>query len=697
MLMTLNVCSNLKEGKFGPGDVAWCGALCNAIAAQVKNNDYTFVYTQCGFSAVTVFLMKFKDADTVGAVNELYLSWFDCINERMDDSFVQMILMPHMYPTMDEEVLLDRFFKIFKNKSLPESIHSKVIYPLSALAGKPVALKYVNEFLESGEKTIITALLQSVQLNPSHADALLNQIPTLIRLAKTASEDVSPVAAQTLQTLATKDPKSFQSLELLDSILDAIENPDHPNQYYAAVKPSQIAQVLTAVGNSDDDEVLQGVLSRSLARVTKAMSSNDVMVKMSAISLVMPLNRLSKEKPDLVKMYRPVIDSLLQNSKITNEVKEQLKLVVNELDGMTLENLGSMFSTTMKTLGIDPKDPFFDAVQALEGAEVKEFDVMLSYNWNHKSTVIRIRDSLIHRGLSVWMDLDQMSGNVYAKMAEAVLGSKVVVPCLTLAYEASGNCKRELGFAADNTRSGKKIVPVRLEMGPFTWSALITAGLLYTPIGDEELNDEARWETAMDGLEREIRAALEGVESGKGSKAHLDTGVVQKKKEGAAEIVPVEGEVEGGEYVVVETVPESVGGAGESSSVGAVTGAVAGVTATTAVAMVSLEAVTALDARVQALEDVTRGFGETIETSNSTVTARLDRLEELLVGLTARLDNLNSGSVAQGQREDVGSGVDERFRQLESVLEAQARTIEMQKKTIDSLMTFMGVRVREQN
>ncbi|KAI8846559.1 hypothetical protein BC829DRAFT_264225 [Chytridium lagenaria] len=87
-----------------------------------------------------------------------------------------------------------------------------------------------------------------------------------------------------------------------------------------------------------------------------------------------------------------------------------------------------------------------------------------------------------------------MAGNVYGKMADAVLGSSVVCPCLTAAYEASGNCKRELGFAADQTRFFKKIVPIRLEPGPFTWSALITAGLLYTEITQRQTG-RARWIT----------------------------------------------------------------------------------------------------------------------------------------------------------------------------------------------------------
>ncbi|KAJ3280701.1 hypothetical protein HK104_000461 [Borealophlyctis nickersoniae] len=127
-----------------------------------------------------------------------------------------------------------------------------------------------------------------------------------------------------------------------------------------------------------------------------------------------------------------------------------------------------------------------------------------------KSPTLRLYESLVKRGFSVWFDMEQMSGNVYGKMAEAVLGSSVIIPCLTAAYEVRRTHTSPLRILADQARAGKKIVPVRLEPGPFTWSAPITAGLLYTFTGEKEESDEGAWEAAMDGLAREVSAALEG-------------------------------------------------------------------------------------------------------------------------------------------------------------------------------------------
>ncbi|KAJ3044380.1 hypothetical protein HDV00_002272 [Rhizophlyctis rosea] len=232
------------------------------------------------------------------------------------------------------------------------------------------------------------------------------------------------------------------------------------------------------------------------------------------------ITRLSLSSPKiqqaLAKAYVPRLEVLTSDtSRASPAVKETTHQVLDELKGITLrsvqEQIGKV-GAVWKQLGFDVEDPLLNAIENVSVDTMRKYDVMLSYNWGTQAIVKRIHDSLVSRGYTVWFDLNLMSGNVYAKMAEAVLGSSVIVPCLTAAYENSPNCKRELGFAADQARQGKKIVPVRLEQGPFTWSALITAGLLYTQIGEREVHDEDYWEMAMGNLCGEIEKALEGVE-----------------------------------------------------------------------------------------------------------------------------------------------------------------------------------------
>ncbi|KAJ3031883.1 UNVERIFIED_CONTAM: COBW domain-containing protein 1 [Siphonaria sp. JEL0065] len=228
--------------------------------------------------------------------------------------------------------------------------------------------------------------------------------------------------------------------------------------------------------------------------------------------LLVPLASVANFNTEILKAHEEVLNRIQQDSIVKFAgVQENLDSVLNALHGISLRKLDEQFKNSMKSLGINPDDPFFEAVEeTMRRDNLQEFDVMLSYCWAQQPIVLRIQQSLLERGFTVWLDLEQMHENVYVRMCEAVLGSKVVVACLSKAYEESGNCKRELGFAADQTRSGKKIVPVRFDEGSygFTWTALITSGLLYTFIGKNELDPEksTAWENAMDNLAKEISA-----------------------------------------------------------------------------------------------------------------------------------------------------------------------------------------------
>ncbi|KAI9357011.1 hypothetical protein DFJ73DRAFT_958125, partial [Zopfochytrium polystomum] len=316
-----------------------------------------------------------------------------------------------------------------------------------------------------------------------------------------------------LSNIAAADPRGILEDGFLWKVLVAMETSPFWGQVTHSYWSTAYVQMLSAVVQGGDDDGRREAVRRLIAKVEQIYSED----KLSDFGkLLLPsalLAFLSVAKSHLKSMLdpiKPLLQSIADDSsgRFPDGNKMQAQGIMNEMSGLTLESLKKNMSSMMSVVGIDPGDPLFDAVKQAQSMPVDAFDCMLSYNWSHQSTVIKIRDSLQKRGLSVWMDLDQMTGDVYAKMATAVLGSDVIICCLTAAYEASGNCKRELGFAADQTRVGKKIVPVRLEDGPFTWSALITAGLLYTPIGQRELDNSRKWEAAMDGLFKEVCAQL---------------------------------------------------------------------------------------------------------------------------------------------------------------------------------------------
>ena len=100
---------------------------------------------------------------------------------------------------------------------------------------------------------------------------------------------------------------------------------------------------------------------------------------------------------------------------------------------------------------------------------------MLSYAWANKTTVLKLRDELLERGLKVWIDEENILQDIYNSMAQGVRSSHVIVPCLSAAYSRSPNCRREIKFAIDEK---KKVVPVRLDHDLSDEIKLITSGLL---------------------------------------------------------------------------------------------------------------------------------------------------------------------------------------------------------------------------
>ncbi|KAJ3030851.1 hypothetical protein HDV00_008636 [Rhizophlyctis rosea] len=132
-----------------------------------------------------------------------------------------------------------------------------------------------------------------------------------------------------------------------------------------------------------------------------------------------------------------------------------------------------------------------------------EFDIMFSYCWANKETVIRVKTALQTKGYRIWFDEQRVHevGNIYKGMYNGLSTSKIVCAFLSVHYENSANCERELCFASDRKQP---IVPIRLDCGPFTWSHIITAGTLYVDFSDEE----ADWSRKIDELVENIESTL---------------------------------------------------------------------------------------------------------------------------------------------------------------------------------------------
>lgn len=165
----------------------------------------------------------------------------------------------------------------------------------------------------------------------------------------------------------------------------------------------------------------------------------------------------------------------------------------SDIRGMACEAAFDLLATA-KRGALSPIPVQHQAPPQVQTSPRASFDCFLSHAWGAgratHNQVVDIARGLQARGLRVWLDEDQLRGNILNSMAEGIANSRVFVAFLTAEYlqkVASGdhcdNCWREFNFAA-NSR-GAKLLAVPMEanlLAPDHWSgpvAMILGGNLY--------------------------------------------------------------------------------------------------------------------------------------------------------------------------------------------------------------------------
>ncbi|CAF2089448.1 unnamed protein product [Rotaria magnacalcarata] len=128
----------------------------------------------------------------------------------------------------------------------------------------------------------------------------------------------------------------------------------------------------------------------------------------------------------------------------------------------------------------------------------KVFDIMISYSHKEKVLCKQIYDELIKAGYRVWIDFDQMHGNVMDAMAQAIEQSNTVIICMSEQYRKSNYCRAEAQYAFQRER---KIVPILLQKQykPDGWLLFIIGQLLYVDFNKYE------FPRAMQMLHKELK------------------------------------------------------------------------------------------------------------------------------------------------------------------------------------------------
>ncbi|KAJ3021271.1 UNVERIFIED_CONTAM: hypothetical protein HDU68_009716, partial [Siphonaria sp. JEL0065] len=160
----------------------------------------------------------------------------------------------------------------------------------------------------------------------------------------------------------------------------------------------------------------------------------------------------------------------------------------------------------------DPQVQSPPTIAPIDNLDDEEFDVMLSYQWSSSQPkVLAVKKGLEGKGLKVWMDVEEMRGNINQRMAEAIDKSLVIVPFLNGDYQRSYNCSKELNYA--DLRK-KKLVPC-LNLGPndkpIGWAFAITAQLLYGDVSKLS-PDTPEFDAQVDILYHEISSNISDIQ-----------------------------------------------------------------------------------------------------------------------------------------------------------------------------------------
>jgi hypothetical protein len=138
-----------------------------------------------------------------------------------------------------------------------------------------------------------------------------------------------------------------------------------------------------------------------------------------------------------------------------------------------------------------------------ETSNEKTFDIMISYS--HKDEIIcrQIYDALINAEYRVWIDFDQMHGNVMDSMAQAIEQSKTVLICMSEQYRRSNYCRAEAHYAFQRQLH---IVPVLLQehYKPDGWLLFLVGQLLYVDFTKYEFSQ------AIEMVIKELKAPMIG-------------------------------------------------------------------------------------------------------------------------------------------------------------------------------------------
>ena len=183
-------------------------------------------------------------------------------------------------------------------------------------------------------------------------------------------------------------------------------------------------------------------------------------------------------------------------------IEKKLEEILSLLKNNSIEASGSIKSKSKEQKVKNTKNVQEDDTPA---PEYQEPHIMISYNWGVQTLAVKIANKLKEKGLRVWIDVNQMEGDLADAMSDAVEDSLVILPFLSQKYQDSKNCQLELKYAHNQN---KLILPIMAEPGnwsPKKWLGFLVNSKLYIDFRKGLAGDEAGFSESMDLLCEQLK------------------------------------------------------------------------------------------------------------------------------------------------------------------------------------------------
>ncbi|XP_033729960.1 uncharacterized protein LOC117319237, partial [Pecten maximus] len=231
-------------------------------------------------------------------------------------------------------------------------------------------------------------------------------------------------------------------------------------------------------------------------RVLRQLSCFDankvLLVNLGALPVLVQLARIDEEIclfEAVTALSQLAFEPEAQTAMIANGEGETIPLLFKLSTDCTFEQIREIARGTVWTMARPLREsPIYGPMVHTLFAKKTRGHIMISYSREQRQLLLDIRAELEENNFAVWMDVDQMRGDVYERMAEAVENAAIVLLAMSRSYKMSEYCRREAAYAG---KLNKSIIPLKVEKDYDAdgWLGIMTAGMFFYDFGGKSFKD----------------------------------------------------------------------------------------------------------------------------------------------------------------------------------------------------------------